>query len=71
MNVKTNQTAKIIRLLRSGRYVTNADLNAICFRYSARIHELRNEGWDIQKHYVKPGLYRYWVNEEPESGESY
>lgn len=38
------QTAKILRLLKQRKQVTNYELSRICFRYSARILELRNEG---------------------------
>ena len=44
---------------------TNRDLNAIAFRYSARIAELRDEGHNIAWRAVKgcPGLTRYWLDE--------
>lgn len=71
MTTKQTQTARILRLLKSNRFVTNADLNKICFRYSARIHELRDEGWEIEKSYEKPGLYRYWLVKENLVEETY
>lgn len=61
---KTSQTQRILRELRDKRFVTNIDLNKICYRYSARIHELRNDGWNIQRSYEKPSVYRYWLVEE-------
>lgn len=61
---KQTQTAKILNLLRRNRFVTNVELNRICYRYSARIHELRNEGWEIEREYVKPGVHRYWLVKE-------
>lgn len=36
----------------------NTELNDICFRYGARILELRRE-WRIVKEPVKAGVYRY------------
>jgi len=36
----------------------NTELNDICFRYGARILELRKE-WRIVKEPVKAGVYRY------------
>lgn len=58
---RETQATRILRLLRRERFVTNAELNKICFRYSARIHELRDDGWNIQREYWKPGVYRYWL----------
>ena len=63
---KTNQTSRILRELRDKRFVTNIDLNKICYRYGARIHELRKEGWNIQREYERPGVYRYWLVPERE-----
>lgn len=67
---KMNQTAKVLRLLKSRRFVLNTELNRLCFRYGARIHELRKEGWNIQQECIKPGLYRYWIVHEREHGDS-
>ena len=61
---KENQASKILRLLKTHPYVLNTDLNKIAYRYSARILELRNEGHPIQKEYVKPGIFRYFLKEE-------
>lgn len=62
---KTTQTQKILNLLKDNSYVTNIQLNRICYRYSARIHELRNEGYEIEREYEKPGVWRYWLVYEP------
>lgn len=46
-------------LLEAGpRGCTNDELNAICFRYGARIHELRAE-WAIARVGGVGGRYRY------------
>ncbi len=66
ITTKTNQTAKVLRLLKTRRFVTNIELNRLCFRYGARIHELRREGWNIQRQYERPGIYRYWLAEAKE-----
>lgn len=68
---KQSQTARILRLLRSSNYVTNVDLNKICFRYSARIHELRSEGWQIEREYVRQGVHRYWIVRENLAEDTY
>lgn len=41
------QQRAVLNLLRSRRRVSNLELNDVCFRYSARIHELRNAGYEI------------------------
>lgn len=38
---------------------TNLELNKICFRYGARIHELRKRGCVITKETLSPGVFRY------------
>ena len=39
-----NQKQKILKLLSDGREHSNVELNDICFRYGARIFEIRKEG---------------------------
>lgn len=39
--------------------VLNTYLNVICYRYGARIHELREAGWAIERESAGPGVYRY------------
>jgi hypothetical protein len=39
--------------------VTNRELNEVCFRFGARIFELRMRGWDIETRPEKRGLYRF------------
>ena len=58
------QKERILHRLQRGP-ATNRDLNAIAFRYSARIAELRDEGHAIAWRAVKgcPGLTRYWLDE--------
>ena len=56
------QKDRIIELLRDMRWHTNAELNRICFRYGARLWELKHEeGYIIEKRNVpkKPGLVEY------------
>lgn len=67
--IKNNQTARILRLLKDRRFVTNIDLNKICFRYGARLHDLRKEGYQIQREYERPGVHRYWLVPEREYGD--
>ena len=60
--MKLSQKERILARLRKGP-ASNRELNDIAFRYSARIAELRDEGFDIQWSAVKgcPGLTRYWL----------
>lgn len=71
MEKKVSQTTKILRLLKSKRTVTNVELNRICFRYTARIHELRKDGYNIQRQYEKPGVFKYWLVQENEQPDTY
>lgn len=59
---KLTQSQKIIRLLKGNKFVTNIDLNKIAYRYSARIFELRRDGWKIEREYERPGIWRYWLS---------
>lgn len=54
-----SQTARILRLFKERGTLTNKDLNRICYRYSARILELRNEGHLIVSNHIKDSLWEY------------
>lgn len=54
-----SQTAKILKLLKKKGKLTNRQLNKICFRYAARLHELRKEGHIIVSNHVKEGLWEF------------
>lgn len=57
-----NQKTKILNILkRNKRGVYNWDLNNICFRYSARIMELRKEGHNISVELISKGVYKYYL----------
>lgn len=68
---KLSQKQKVLKALQSaGRNgVLNAQLNAICFRYGARIFELRREGHDIRQISLGKGLYRVWLEPQAEAGD--
>ena len=64
------QAQAILDSLRESR-LTSDQLNRMCFRYSARIHEIRKylaesePGTTIQKRRVKQGddrLWEYWLD---------
>ncbi|WP_440220895.1 helix-turn-helix domain-containing protein [Dietzia sp. MNB45] len=56
---KESQTARILRMLKKHRRVTNVVLNNICFRYGARIHDLRQEGHIIASERRKDGVWEF------------
>lgn len=66
---KETQTSRILKLLKEKKVVTNAELNNICFRYSARIHELRKDGYIIVTHRLRGGLnsfvYKGHIDDDP------
>lgn len=66
---KLSQTERILRLLkRRGSFgASNRELNSICFRYSARIKELREDLYVIETMRDSAGLFRYILKREPES----
>lgn len=59
MSESLTQTARILKLLKTNGSATNRELNRICFRYGARIHDLRREGWEITSVREKDGLWRF------------
>ena len=59
MGTKETQTARILHLLKNKKVVTNTELNRICFRYGARIFELRREGYIIKSNHVKDGQWEF------------
>jgi len=58
--MKQTQKEKILSALKSGRK-TSMELNKICFRYSARINELRDAGHNIETlQVVRKGKVMAW-----------
>ena len=57
---RTNARDRVLAALMvaGAKGCTNVELNAICYRYGGRIHELRQE-WVIDKVGVAGGVYRY------------
>jgi len=47
-STNATQRAAILALLQRNVLVTSVELNEIAYRYSARIHELRQDGHQIQ-----------------------
>lgn len=63
------QSEKILNLLRSKKWVSNIELNDICFRYSARLHDLKKKGYIVEKkkHPDKPSIFLYSLTRDPDS----
>lgn len=59
-NSNPTQAQKILEILQLKGTVTNAELNdRVCFRYGARIHELRRLGYVIRTTRIKQGLWTF------------
>jgi len=63
-----SQTERIIRLLkRRGTFgASSRELNTIAFRYSARIGELRGDGYNIRTMRDSAGSFRYILESDDE-----
>lgn len=69
MVTKETQAASVLKLLRSKnpdgsyRWITTNQLLATCWRFSAKIFELRHQGYEIEKRLTRDGWqYRYSGN---------
>ena len=58
---RQNQRERILALLQAAGNtgVTNLVLNQICFRFGARIHELRQDCWDIETKAEGESVFRF------------
>ena len=67
-----NHREEILALLqdRGHRGVANDELNHICFRYGARIYELRQQGYLIETVRFGEGLFRFVYRGKREASES-
>lgn len=59
------QKQNILALLKRKSKVYNSELNKIAFRYSARIEELRKEGYEIETIREGLGWYSFKLIREP------
>ena len=62
-NKKHSQRDRILALLRERGAIgaTNAELNAICYRYGGRLFELRKCGFTIRTESVGGGLFKFYL----------
>lgn len=62
---KTQKERILDKLERAGdKGVSNIDLNQICFRYSARLKDLRDEGYQISTIRVKDSIFTFILHKE-------
>lgn len=73
INKPKTQGERILDLLerRGLMGATSAELNQICFRYSARILDLRKQGYDVQSIQMKKGLWLYILHQHKPVYEDY
>jgi hypothetical protein len=56
---RANSRDQVLAILQAQRIVTNVELNAICYRFGGRIHELRQQGYDIVTGEKRGGVVYY------------
>ena len=64
-NMKTKEQKVLECLKRRKNGATNRELNGICFRYGARIADLRSKRYIIETIREGEGLYSYKLIKEP------
>lgn len=50
---------RILELLLDGEWHTNLELSKITHRFSARLYDLRREGWIIERIHLDRGIWAY------------
>lgn len=71
-NTKPTQAKRLLLLLkdRGLRGATNYELNdTIGFRYGARIYELRQKGYDIERQHLGGSKWLFYLKSERELGD--
>lgn len=64
---KPTQRERILALLADRRWHTTAELNEICFRYGARLFEMRRDGYVFDEERIGAGpLWRWRLVETPD-----
>jgi hypothetical protein len=56
---RENSRDRVLALFQAKQVVTNLELNAVCYRYGGRIHELRQQGYDIVTGEKRGGIVHY------------
>ena len=60
---RASAKARVLARLQQGP-ATNEELNAICYRYGARLLELRRAGWPIDTEPLCAGVFVYRLRQE-------
>lgn len=60
MRAKRSQKQRIADLLSDGRWHSTVDLHAICWRYGARLWDLRQEGCQFEKRRTEDPQIEEW-----------
>ena len=66
---RSNSRDQVLALLQAKRIVTNLELNTVCFRYGARLKELRDQGYDIVTGEKRGGVVVYHFKGLRQSGQ--
>ena len=66
---KTTQQQRIITMLKSGKKTSADFYKEYMPRFSARIHELRNKGYDIRRSPWRDHMFVYELKEEKVFGD--
>lgn len=62
--MKRTQKDKIKALLSDGNFHHMRELNNVCYRYSARLHDLTKEGYEFEKRQLRQGEFEYRMKQE-------
>lgn len=60
------QKERILGVLKEGGWHSVLELNAICWRYGARLWDLRQEGWNLEKRVSQNTGLEDWRLGDPE-----
>lgn len=50
---------RLLKVLLDGEWHTNLELSKITHRFSARLYDLRREGWIIERIHLDRGIWAY------------
>jgi hypothetical protein len=62
---KRTQKQRILDLMAPRQWVHFRDLNDICFRYGARLYDLRKEGYEFEERRDDKGIWWYRLSATP------
>ncbi len=64
---KPTHKEKVLHALKTHKTVSNTYFNEVLhiYRYSARVDDLRNEGYEIESKHIKGGVWEFTLKGEP------